>query len=240
MNTTIKLLLAASASILTINGCVESSQQITLPNGKQATEYTSLILTEDSRHLFSRFASLMHKRGFKMNISMINVHGSKTVTLKVKEWQTSGLDFSLHPMTLNGVKPVGCKSSKEPGYAIRYMECTYDKQALIKSMGKPYGPAGKGWKLNGLIVDESPNGTLSEAWKCSQKYLYDYFETENMLKRVQIGYKASDCVKKVYKIYRPTPGPIEDYFSYPMAAYGNKHYRFSVRSNEDFINFLSK
>ncbi|HIQ27732.1 MAG TPA: hypothetical protein EYH42_04455 [Sulfurovum sp.] len=241
MNKKLKGILLASAVVLGMNGCVESVKPITLSNGQKAEQY-SLSWGADPRHshFFYRYAHLMYDKGFRMKVSMINIHGSTTVTLKVKEWQNKGLDFSLHPMILNGVKPLSCSSSKKPGYAIRYLECQYNKRALINSMGKPFGPKEKNWKLHGIFVDESANGTLSEAWKCSKKYLPSYYAASNMAERISIKYKASDCVKQVYKIYRPTPGPIEDYFTYEMAAFGNKHYRFNTKSDKEFIQFLSK
>ena len=229
-------------TLLVLTGCVSSPKQITLPNGQTAEKYT-LFQNNDHRHLLARYSLLSYKRGLRMDASMINVPGSKYVTLKVKEYQINGKNFTLHPITLNGIKALSCKSSTRPGYAMKFLECKYDKASIRNSVLKNQQN-----NINGLVVDESPNGTLSEAWKCSKKYYSAYKKASNVLGRMSIRKKYQrECIEPVYfpnKTHRATlipDGLIEPKFTYHMAVTGNKHYRFSVdKDNKKFLKFLSK
>lgn len=238
-----KKVLVSITALLALSGCVPPKvQQVTLENGKTAQEYR-LFLQADHRHLLNRYGKLMYDKGLRMDASMINIPGSKYVILKVKEYQINGMNFSLYPMRLNGIKPISCKSSKKPGYAIRFLECKYSKSAIRNSVIRNQKQG-----LNGLIVDESPNDTLSEAWKCSKKYYPQYKQAENVFGRMSIRKQYQrECIEPAYfpnKVHSPTlmpDGLIEDQFTYKMAAFGNKHYRFAVdKDNKEFLKFLSK
>ncbi len=233
-----------TVALLLLQGCIVPPKvnNITMDNGKTAQEYR-LFLQGDHRHLLGRYANLMYDKGLRMDASMINIPGSRYVILKVKEYQINGLDFSLHPISLNGIKPISCKSNKKPGYAIRFLECKYSKKDIRNSVIKNQNQG-----LNGLIVDESPNNTLSEAWECSKKYYPQYKQAENVFGRMSVRKRYQrECIEPAYfpnKVHTPTlmsDGIIENEFTYRMSAFGNKHYRFSVdKDNKEFLKFLSK
>jgi len=145
-------------------------------------------------------------------------------------------------MTLNGVKPLSCKGYKKEGYAIRHLECTYNKKDLARSMNKPYGPKEKGWRMSGFIVDESPNGTLSKAWKCSKKYIDEYYAADSNAAKRAVKNKANECVRRAYGINWRVPGTIEDHFTWDMLAHGNKHYRiiFYKGDKDKLMQLLSE
>ena len=269
MNKKVKGILLASAVVLGINGC-ESVKQIKLPDGQVGEEY-SMMLVADTRNGLSRFIK-MDAYGFRMNPSLIKIPGSKTITLKVKAYtmrggnykvaftpgsgglkptlmtnipeQNSGT-FSLYPMILNGVKPLSCKTGKKPGYTTKYLECKYNKQALIKSIGKLDGPVGKQWKINGFLVDETNDGIPSDAWKCSQPYIKELFTAQNSSQRRAVKEKQHLCIASKYGIslYRNPLGMLDDVndkVSYNQVMFGKKHYRFAVKNNEEILTFLSK
>lgn len=255
-----------------LNGCGESTKPITLPNGKQGYEYTSLMQMADTRNALNRYTK-MYDSGFRMRTSLVNIPGSKRVTLKVKAYvtgnqnykmaltpgsgglkptlmtnipkQTTGA-FSLYPMILNGVKPLLCKSGNEPGTTIKHLECEYDKQALIKSIGKLDGlVGGKQWPINGFMVDETNDGTPSEAWKCSQPYTQELFAAKSINETKAVRQKQQSCIAQKYGITLRTDllglkDNINTKLSYEQIMFGKKHYRLGVRSNEDLLRFLSK
>jgi len=240
---TLSTIALTATALLMLQGCVPPAvSSVTTATGKKVETY-SLFLQNDHRHILYRYPKLMYDKGLRMNASMINVAGSNTVTLKVEEYQIHGRDFTLHPITLNGIKPLSCKKGKIPGRARRTLECTYNKAAIRNSV-----IANQKKGLNGLIVDESPNGTLSEAWKCSQKYYPAYQSAGNVFGRMRVRNQFQrECMEPIYfpGTVHSNPlaldGIIENRFSYRMAAAGNKHYRFSVdKDNKKFLEFLSK
>jgi len=269
MNKKLKGILLASAVVLEMNGC-ESIKQIKLPNGQVAEEY-SLTQVADTRNGLSRFIK-MYDYGFRINPTLINIAGSKTIILKVEAYtmrggnykvaftpgsgglkptlmtnipeQNSGT-FSLYPMILNGVQPISCKTDNKPGYTRKYLECKYNKQALIKSIGKLDGPAGKQWEINGFMVEETNDGTPSNAWKCSQPYVKELYAAQNSSQRRAVKEKQRLCIASKYGInlYKNPLGMLEDVndkVNYNQIMFGKKHYRFAVKNNEEILKFLSK
>jgi len=269
MKKKIKGILLASAVVLGMNGC-ESVKQIKLPDGQIGEEY-SMMLVADTRNGLSRYIK-MHDYGFRMRPSLINIPGNKTITLKVEAYtmkggnykvaltpgsgglkptlmtnipeQNSGT-FSLYPMILNGVKPLSCKTGNKQGYTTKYLECKYNKQTLIKSIGKLDGPVGKQWEINGFLVDETNDGTSSDAWKCSQPYIPELFAAKNSSQRLAVKEKQRLCIASKYGIslYRNPLGLLEDVndkVNYNQVMFGKKHYRFAVKNNKEILKFLSK
>jgi hypothetical protein len=236
-----KMILSLGVISLITTGCLENVKQVQMANGQHADEWQSLGHTNDPKHILN-YEKMSYKYKIITRAKMLNVPGSKIVTLKVKRHQVGGRDFSLHPMALNGIKPISCKSGKKPGYAVRTLECTYNKAALRNTI------LNRTVVANGMLVDESPNGTLSEAWKCSKKYGPKFYATKNIFKRMSIRSDyGNECLNPHYFNNQKHFGVIgdkallEDYFTYRMAAYGNKHYRFAVdEGNKEFLKFLSK